>query len=163
MNTARPPNPALCCGDVEPGSREYSTVHPQCRQRPPTGLALPLPRAKEDPKVQSYKDRTVNGGWMWRLHKSRTPPQRENVEHVEHLRLCQGFIILIILGFFEGAQGAQHSHWGEGGRLRIARCGGVPNHERRVSRWDRPRNRPGDDCHISLVTDRIGFHMSRCN
>src|ERR1700732_3084902 len=60
MNTARPPNTALCCGDVEPGSREYSTVHPQCRQRPPTGLALPLP-AKLDHFVHARWMRTKRG------------------------------------------------------------------------------------------------------
>ena len=36
-----------------------------------------LRRAKDDLKVQSYKARTVNGGWMWELPKMHTPPQRE--------------------------------------------------------------------------------------
>jgi putative DNA primase/helicase len=36
-----------------------------------------LRRVKEDLKVQSYKARTANGGWMWELPKMHTPPQRE--------------------------------------------------------------------------------------
>jgi hypothetical protein len=84
-----------------------------------------LRRAKEDLKVESYKARTANAGWMWELPKMRTPPERENDGHVGHLRLCQGFNILALLAFFEGGQGGQHSHWGEGGHLRICRCGGT--------------------------------------
>jgi putative DNA primase/helicase len=36
-----------------------------------------LRRAKDDLKVQAYKARTANGGWMWGLPKMRNPPQRE--------------------------------------------------------------------------------------
>jgi len=73
---------------------------------------------------------------MWELPKMHTPPHRENDGHVGHLRLGQGFNIMVLLAFFEGGQGDQHSHWGEGGHLRIqARAPRKSAHENGPRKW----------------------------
>jgi len=51
-------------------------------------------------------------------------------------RLCQGFNIMVLLAFFEGGQGGQHFHWGEGGHLRIqARAPRKSAHENGPRKW----------------------------
>jgi hypothetical protein len=42
--------------------------------------------------------------------------------------------ILILLNIFEGAQGAQHSHWGSG----VSTFPGTPQASRSETNWDQP-------------------------